>query len=653
MRIRILFLMPAIVFSIVGSGFSTNRYQDIEALYVGMLAKPQSLSGNVSDLPDEDANTKLQLPTLTRSDLIFASLDKLKTVLDHQDPIPCTNVITPEVWSNLELFTNQSRIQEKTVVGALSRTQTVLGELTLTRLLLDPTTDIACIQSRQHFLKQLVTNDTLYYALSDLITHVAQEETNLVAMLRATDTFNQESILNWYDSFGKLRSPTAISCVLNTIHLSTLLIIPIMLGTGLAAGAVTAYTLKNYEQKKLGLLVLSGFISLLSLSRTKEACSIIKELSSVTVYIQRRLAAVNVLLTHLSKIVALSETATFPELSRYTHRYKTEDAPKLKALMARLSYKKFTPPSHGGIPSTLGNIFSHQGYVANALLEAKKVLPLMLDGLTIIGYVDAYLSLATLLRERANTTAPYCFVEFLEHTGTPMIIAEHFYHPAISFDKVVTNSVIIGAPNYPNNIIISGVNAGGKSTIMKALALCCIMGQTVGIAPAQRYAFTPFHTINTYLNITDDVSKQESLFRAELARAHTLLTTIAGMPSSQLSFTILDEICTGTEAIEGEALAWAVADRLSHYPNSITLLSTHFSGLIDLEAETGGLYKNMKVVVNKDQSGAFVYPYRLQDGPTTQQIAPDLLEQIGLPLVMTEKMRDVLKNPSLYANEED
>ncbi len=630
-----------------------NRYQDIEAAFVGMLIKPEEEHNN----PDEGITTtsrKLELPSLTRADLVFASLEKLKSYIAATDPLPQSNVIDQEVWQNLEFFTNASRISEKTVVGSLKRTKTMVGELTLTRLLLDPLTDLSCLQGRQQFIKRLTTDDHLFNTLQAAVTCVAAEEVNLIAMLRATDFFNQEIILNWYDTFGRIPSPFMRSTALNALHLTSICMLPFFCYTAGIMGKKAAQGIKSYEEhQNAGLIAVFALISALSGYRAYETIGLLKDLAETTAYIQRRLSAVHVLLLQLPIITAAAKTSEFSEFSVYSERYAIDYAPQLKPLAKRLSSGAFTPPKDGSIPGIMQSILSNQGTVANALLEAKKVLPTMLNGLVLVGYIDAYLSIATLMRERQQSNAPYCFVEFITDAQTPIIHAQDFYHPAIPADKVVLNTLSFAAPQHPNNLIISGVNAGGKSTIMKALALGCLLGQSIGIAPARRFVFTPFHRIGTYLNITDDSSKQQSLFRAELARALALLKRIDELPQNQFSLTILDEICTGTEARVGEALAFAVAEKLATYPNSITLLSTHFSGLVDLETQDPTRFKNMKVVVQKDATGNFVYPYHIQFGATTQQIAPDLLEQIGLPSVMTKKMRDVLNNPHHYLPKKD
>ncbi len=682
-----------------------NRYQDIEKLYTSMLTKKEleklkpapALQNGFQQLwgffKAAFAKNPYSLPKLDRADLIFNSLGKLKFFNANADPIARTAVTNRNVWENLELFTNSSRIGHKTVVGATKRTETTIGELIYTRMLLDPETNADIIKARQKFIRLLVEDDNVFEDFCAIIKAVAQEEESLISLMLATDSMRQDHILNSYNTVGILQSSKAISGALNlqaglsmftfavgALSATILDVAAIKFITDFDGSCASAARrsrkmlrrfrgshetdqqiesqvtqaineMKNRSNYKTLKAFIPTAIGIFGAYMTFVTISVFGQLrrdAQTAAYIQRRLSSVNALFRALAAINSLPAVQMVSELRVQSERYADTTEVELEELARRLDKNKFVPPADGGMPGTLKTVFSGKGDVANALLEAKKVIAKASDGMILIGHLDAYLSVAKLLRERKQSHAPYCFVEILENQSTPVINATDFHHPVVNEKTVVTNSIAIGTNNNPSSIMISGVNAGGKSTHMKAIALCCIFGQVFGVAPARSFSFTPFHTINTYLNITDDVSKQQSLFRAEITRAQELLSTVNTLPRNQFSFTILDEICTGTERIEGEALAVAIAKKLGMYSNSLLLLASHFPGLTTLAKNRKDLYKNMKVIVEKDENGEFVYPYGLYEGSTTQQIAPDLLEKIGLPLVMTQKMRDVLNHPDRY-----
>jgi DNA mismatch repair ATPase MutS len=135
--------------------------------------------------------------------------------------------------------------------------------------------------------------------------------------------------------------------------------------------------------------------------------------------------------------------------------------------------------------------------------------------------------------------------------------------------------------------------------------------------------FTPFHHISTYLNITDNIKNQQSLFAAEVARAKKLLDELSALSTDQKSFTIIDEAFKGTGG-EAQDLSYWYAQQLVKYPNSICINATHYPKLVHLEKETG-CYRNYKVEVIRQGPGKLIRRYKLERGYTLYNIAQDIL----------------------------
>ena len=89
----------------------------------------------------------------------------------------------------------------------------------------------------------------------------------------------------------------------------------------------------------------------------------------------------------------------------------------------------------------------------------------------------------------------------------------------------------------------------------------------------------------------------------------------------------MDELLTGTNPKEAVAGIRGISKRLSSFPNSLMLLTTHFAELTSLEAETKK-FTNFKVTVDK-VDGKFKFPYKLEFGITDQAIALELMAQNG------------------------
>ena len=197
--------------------------------------------------------------------------------------------------------------------------------------------------------------------------------------------------------------------------------------------------------------------------------------------------------------------------------------------------------------------------------------------------------------------------------------------------KVVTNSIILGGKNNAKCAVISGPNAGGKSTILKSIILNTLLAQTITIAPANSCVITPFDYIDSYLNITDDPKAGKSLFQSEAERVKSMISNLKANGKSLL---IADEMFSGTNPVEGEAASAAVTKHIADLANAenkiIALFATHYHEMTKLEKETNGIVENYKVMANVDEIHNIIsYPFKLLKGSGNQPIAIDILKAQG------------------------
>jgi hypothetical protein len=272
------------------------------------------------------------------------------------------------------------------------------------------------------------------------------------------------------------------------------------------------------------------------------------------------------------------------------------------------------------------SVFSLTGRVLAAHRLMQKVKEELVPACAAAGRIDAYLSVAKLYQKFQDTPAKFCFVDF-KKAEKPMVYAVKFWNPFINAYEVVTNSIELGVNN-PNNIILTGPNTGGKSTVTKGLEICIFLAQTVGIAPAEELLFTPFANLNCYLNITDDLTAGTSLFKAEVLRAKALINAVRSLALSEFSFTIIDEVFSGTSPKEGEEAALKFAQELGVMEKSLCTIATHFPRLT--EELSADYFKNYKVTVYKGSNGKWVRPFTLEEGKSLLNIAMDLLKEEGI-----------------------
>lgn len=180
----------------------------------------------------------------------------------------------------------------------------------------------------------------------------------------------------------------------------------------------------------------------------------------------------------------------------------------------------------------------------------------------------------------------------------------------------ISNNVIF---NKNRAMLISGPNAGGKSTYMKSVAIHLLFVQTMGFAPGE-VTLTPYESIDTYLHIPD-CKGRESLFQAEMNRCIDFLDKVH---TGKRSFMMMDEIFTSTNVTEGIEAAHHILNRLISYPNLTLMVTTHFEDLQKLEQETNGAILNYYVDI-KRLSNKIIFTYKIYRGITTERVALDLI----------------------------
>ena len=133
-------------------------------------------------------------------------------------------------------------------------------------------------------------------------------------------------------------------------------------------------------------------------------------------------------------------------------------------------------------------------------------------------------------------------------------------------------------------LLISGPNTGGKTVLIKAVGLICLLAQSGVIPPLGPDSTLPiFHAVFADIGDRQSIAESLSTFSAHVAALRDLL---AGAGAGTL--VLLDEIGSGTDPAEGAALAAAVLRTLTRR-RVVTLATTHLGALKRLAAETVGI----------------------------------------------------------------
>ena len=171
-------------------------------------------------------------------------------------------------------------------------------------------------------------------------------------------------------------------------------------------------------------------------------------------------------------------------------------------------------------------------------------------------------------------------------------------------------------------MLISGPNTGGKTVLLKALALMSAMVQSGIPAPAGAESELAIYD-DIFADIGDEQSIEASLstFSAHVRNLGEILRS-----ATANSLVVIDELGSGTDPLEGAALGGAILEALTAR-GAMTVATTHLGALKELATEVPG-------VVNASlefDAAALAPTYRLVKGIPGRSYGLSIARRLRLP----------------------
>lgn len=219
----------------------------------------------------------------------------------------------------------------------------------------------------------------------------------------------------------------------------------------------------------------------------------------------------------------------------------------------------------------------------------------------------------------------YCLPTFKEGGVT----AENIAHPLVK--EPVLNPV-----DWQKNTLVTGSNASGKSTYVKAVAINCILAQTIYTCTADSFSLEPGHVL-TSMAVQDDVQSGDSYFVAEIKSLKRVLDKIQ---TNEHCYLFIDEILKGTNTIERIAASANIVHWMNDYP-SLAFVATHD---IELTKILSVHCDNVHFQEQVTKENGVYFDYLLREGPATSRNALRLLQVMNYPKVIIEHAKTSARN---------
>ena len=244
----------------------------------------------------------------------------------------------------------------------------------------------------------------------------------------------------------------------------------------------------------------------------------------------------------------------------------------------------------------------------------------------------------------AETAAVRNFICPVLHDGDEIEI-KNGRHPVVEASlgpSFIPNDILMNNST-DRLLVITGANMGGKSTLLRQVAIIQILAQIGSFVPATSARLPILDRIWTRVGASDDLASGRSTFMVEMSETASILHN-----ATPKSLVLLDEIGRGTSTFDGLSIAWSVAEYLHNSPehSAKTLFATHYHELTELAENLPGA-KNYQITAT-EKDGDVVFLHKLQPGKASKSYGIAVAKLAGLPQSVIERAKSVLEKLEKY-----
>lgn len=209
-------------------------------------------------------------------------------------------------------------------------------------------------------------------------------------------------------------------------------------------------------------------------------------------------------------------------------------------------------------------------------------------------------------------------------------------HPLINYKQAVPITVELGREF--NSIIITGPNTGGKTVTLKTVGLLTLMTMCGLLIPVDDGS-----DIAVFSKIFADIGDEQSIEQSLSTFSSHIVNIISILENADDdSLVLLDELCAGTDPIEGAALAKGILMRLASYGTKV-LVTTHYPELKSYAIDTAGVQ-----IASCEFDVATLKPtYKLILGLPGRSNAFAISQRLGMPEDLIESVKSQITDDDM------
>ena len=202
-------------------------------------------------------------------------------------------------------------------------------------------------------------------------------------------------------------------------------------------------------------------------------------------------------------------------------------------------------------------------------------------------------------------------------------------HPLIenllNDETYVPNDLCLNNSNL--GMLLYGINAIGKSSLIKSIGICIIMAQTGFFVPCSNLTFKPYSRIFTRIIGNDNIFKGLSTFAVEMLELNNILKFC-----DENSLILGDELCSGTENDSAIGIILSGIDHMYNKKSNF-IFATHIheiSNFDEIKEKEFMSIKHMSVQYNQE-TDSLVYYRTLKDGSGDSMYGLEVCKYLHMP----------------------
>ena len=577
-------------------------------------------------------------------------LESINDLLSLLNPMNADTSIGKDVYQDVEFFNEYNGATGSTVYKTINTFATKGGEAFGEQVMSKPLYDIELLEKRSNIIQQIEAKEVEEDMKSNLEV-MKKYEPNVIWIFDQREQ-NLEDLFNMlYFRFPLLQQLNKYPTALSSYNIYRILISPLIGILSPVMYFLIPYLILCWKLKDIGIKITFGqyvrtFVSSVfgsqdmmmmfmspSSARTLKFLSMVSYAFTAIFYFQGLFNSVEVsrMVYKLCSLILNKFQGVVKYLKAACKVNTTYWTNEINGLFFIGGLNNELEKENEYVNALLDRNFSFLSNFGKELSDYKLINKDLVKSILLRSYVVDFLYGVVSYRRNQK----YTYVNFSTDLK-PLVQVKGVRHPCLDGQGVGVGVGVGGAGtqvvknNFElknDNIIITGPNAGGKSTFIKSILISVLMAQTICIAPCDALTMTPFKNIISQINIPD-CKGSESLFEAEMYRCRENLKLLKEKPDEN-TFIIMDEIFNSTNPVEGIAGAYAIAKQISKYPKCLLMFTTHYIYLTKLAKETKR-FKNhrMNVIINPE-THEITFPYKLAPGFSRQYIALELLKKSG------------------------